>query len=245
MNETGTFPAGSASDMFMPTGFHFRKHLGSGWRSHWLEVSQVSLERTVAMKLLLPAFADRTEIREAFFEAGRKAAVITHPVAVPIINIFPERKCLLCELSPGTPLDKRGGSLAPGEIAAVGQAIMDCLASLHATNRCHGCLTPANIFLVGDREIRLLDFFQAPVVSFGGDIRAGWPDFVAPEILSAAGNFKDGGWRQDVFSLGKCLRFASSPDGLDSEAGIFAVAISDPDAAKRGTSPEDILNTFR
>ncbi|MDR2390096.1 MAG: PilZ domain-containing protein [Planctomycetota bacterium] len=245
MSERETFPGESAFDARMPAGIRFREHLGSGWRSHWLGVCQVSLERIVAMKLLRPEFADQPEICKTFFEAGQKSAAITHPVAVPIINIFPDQKCLLCELPPGTPLDKQGGSLAPWQLAAMGKAIMDCLASLHATNRCHGCLTPANIFIGDGCDVRLQDFFQPPIVSFDGEIRAGWPDFVAPELFSIAGNAADGNWRQDAFSLGKCLRYAADPASLESETGTFAATISDPDPAKRGASPSGILNTFR
>jgi serine/threonine protein kinase len=217
--------------------------LFSGWRSDWFEAEQPRLSRRVALKCLRPEFAADPVVREGFFEAGRRAAMITHPASIPIINLYPGENRMAFELARGKPLRELAGSLPPFRLARMGEVVMDCLAVLHATGRSHGCLSPGNIFLDGQSGVWLTDFFQPPILAPGGAARVGWPDFTAPEILAAAPAAE--GWRADIFSLGKCLAFASGPDAAASGPLSLAATLAAADPARRGETPQDILAAFR
>ncbi|MDR1535635.1 MAG: PilZ domain-containing protein [Planctomycetota bacterium] len=228
-----SLPAGGELD-----GVVIRERLEPGWRSLWFGAEQSRLSRRLALKILREEFAGNSAVRNAFFEAGRQNAAILHPAAIPVINLYPGRNCLAFQPAPGRPLREFRGKLASAALAGVGEAIMDCLSSLHATGRGHGCLTPGNIFLDGGLNVQLGDFFQPPAFVHQGSLRAGWPEFAPPGLPES------GDWRSDVFSLGKCLIFAAAPGEAESGTVLFARALAAGEPRPETGSPRDILDRF-
>ncbi|MCD8140266.1 MAG: hypothetical protein LUE17_10910 [Planctomycetaceae bacterium] len=80
-----------------PPGYAIVSRAGLGRRSQWYHAHQVRLGRSVAIKFLRPFLAESPAFRESFLAAGRQAAAIIHPAALPIFNVFPKQPCIVMQ----------------------------------------------------------------------------------------------------------------------------------------------------
>ncbi len=224
-----------------PEGLRLLAKAGTGRRSQWFRAEQVRLNRNVALKVLRPFLAESARFREIFLEAGRQAAAMVHPSALPIINIYPKQNAVAVSWCLGAPMKERIGALDGIHVARVGEVAMDCLASLHATGRCHGNLSSGNIFHDDVEGVWLDDFFQPPVMSDGERMFRGDYRFIAPEFF--ARGVLD--WRSDVFSLGAVLAevLAGSEAYPELRDCLERMQSLRPD--DRGASPQEILAIFK
>ncbi len=224
-----------------PDGIKILERVGIGRRSQWFKALQVRLERTVALKVLRPFLSESDEFTEQFLEAGRQAAVIVHPAALPIVNVYPNQSCLAVSWCPGAPLKERPGTLSLLAASRVGEVVMDCLAVLHATGRAHGNLNPGNIFTDDAGGVWLDDFFQPPIMNDGARLYRSENKFIAPEYV--ASGVLD--WRSDVYSLGTILRGALAPSERTPEFDAFLARMRSPEPEARGEAPADIFKVFQ
>lgn len=232
--------AAPGGEFATPDGIRVVSAAGEGERSQWFRAEQVRLERFIALKRLRRPLAENPRFLEAFLEAGRQAATMVHPSALPIINVFPRHQCIAVQWCRGTPLKNLTGKLEPLRAALVGEAVLDCLSSLHATGRCHGNIIPGNVFLGDAGGVWLDDFFQPPVMTAAGETFVGERRFLAPECLSAS--VMD--WRTDIFSLGCVLDEVMAGERPRELAGVVeAMRALDPN--RRGESPQAVLTALR
>ncbi len=222
-------------------GIRVIESAGAGRRSLWYQAEQTRLERPVALKCMRQSLAGSEIFADAFIDAGRQAASIVHPAAVPVINVFPRQCCIAMQWCGGTSLRDRGRSLDSAKAAEIGVVAMDCLASLHATGRSHGNLTPGNILLDDFGGIWLDDFFQPPLMTDGERLFRGESDYIAPEVVSTG----ETDWRSDVFSLGSVLEacLEDAPRGRELLELLEHMRALDP--GRRGESPAAILSALR
>lgn len=211
-----------------------------GRRSEWFEGVQTALDRTVAVKRLLPRFA-ASGLDGDFIEAGRRAAEIVHPSALSVYNVFPDRHCVVMEWCSGQTLRGARGSLSALEALRVGVGVLDGLAGLHATGRRHGNLVPGNIFLVPDGGVRINDFFHAAIDAGGRPLFPEDARYVAPELLAG----EAGDWRSDLFGLGVILGEALDPEAGKEPLSAVVRAMSNPSPGARGPSPAEVLRAFK
>ncbi|MCC8180284.1 MAG: PilZ domain-containing protein [Planctomycetes bacterium] len=223
-----------------PDGMRLERRVGSGRRSLWFRAEQVRLARPTAMKYLNPELAASEAITEAFFEAGRQAAVIVHPAAVPIFNVFRPELCIAMQWCEGDSLSQVGGNLSALAVASIGSAVMDCLSSLHATGRLHGNLSPGNILLGKTNSVWIDDFFQPPII-VDGDVRySGDENYIAPEIVAG----ETGNWRADAFSLSRVLAPMLARDADADELRALLAKMSSDNPFERGDAPERVAAAF-
>ncbi len=222
-------------DIQEPEGVRIRSRAGVGRRSQWYEAEQVRLTRTVAAKFLRPLLATSEPFRQAFINAGRQAASIVHPAAIPIINIYAQQNCIVSQWCTDKPLRELEGALDPVAVLRLGDSVMDCLASLHATGRCHGNLSPGNVFSGERGEVWIDDFFQPAVMSDKDRIFMSDQRFIAPELLTTGGTRAS--WVSDVFSLGRLLEYAANPEFRADEMHALFTAMQSTDPANRGETP--------
>lgn len=224
-----------------PDGIRVIERVGIGRRSLWYQAEQTRLERTVALKCLRPFLAESAQFAEAFFEAGRQAATMVHPAALPIINVFPRQFCIAVHWCGGTSLKELG--TPPGALGAAGVGVvaMDCLSALHATGRSHGNLSPGNIFLDETGGVWLDDFFQPPVMSDGERMFRGEHRYIAPEVLSSGKT----DWRSDVFSLGCIIYDCLAGTQCSREFRELLDLMRALDPGRRGESPQTVLSALR
>ena len=172
----------------------------------------VRLKRVVAVKLLPPELAYRTEIRTRFLQEAETAAQLSHPNIVPIYTVD-ERDGLVYFVMAFVDGDNLGAKLrAQGPMAAeptkrVLKEVAQALAFAHSRGVIHRDIKPDNILLAGDDGRALVtDFGIARAVDettgtrlTATGVAIGTPAYMSPE--QCAGDRSIDG-RSDLYSLG-------------------------------------------
>ena len=170
------------------------------------------LKRNVAIKLLPPELAFRTDIRSRFLREAETAAQLSHPNIVPIYNVEEKDNLVyfIMAFIAGDNLAtrlQRMGALDPAEVRKVLKEVADALAYAHKRNVVHRDIKPDNILLDTDSgRAMVTDFGIARALTDQGDSRLtatgmaiGTPAYMSPE-QSAGESEIDG--RSDLYSLG-------------------------------------------
>ena len=169
------------------------------------------LKRQVAVKLLPPELAFRSEIRSRFLREAETAAQLSHPNIVPIYSVD-EREGLVYFVMgyvEGDNLAKRlheRGPMDAEETRRILCEVSDALAYAHQRHVVHRDIKPDNILLDKDSgRAMVTDFGIARAVSEGEarltatGMAIGTPAYMSPE--QAAGD-RDVDGRTDLYSLG-------------------------------------------
>jgi serine/threonine-protein kinase len=186
--------------------------LGRGGMGVVYKARQISLNRHVAVKMILAGdFASKADIQRFHTEA-EAAANLDHPQIVPIYQIGTHRGHHYFSMKL-----MEGGSLAqiraqfrlrPREAAQLVYAISDAVHHAHQHGILHRDLKPANILLDSSGKPHVADFGLArPVGSEIGLTQSGavvgTPSYMAPE--QASGQSKRVSTAVDIYSLGSIL----------------------------------------
>lgn len=178
---------------------------------------QRSLNREVALKMVLNGqFADAEEVRRFRAEA-EAAARLDHPHIVPIYEVGEHdgRPFFSMRLIEGGTLGKKIADapekkLAPPEAAALLVKIARAVHYAHQRGLIHRDLKPANILLDAHGEPHITDFGLAKEIEGGGNTMTGavlgTPGYMAPE--QAEGKVSELTTAVDVFALGAILYHA-------------------------------------
>ena len=229
-------------------GYTLLGELGRGGMGVVYRAREASLNRTVALKVLLGgAHGGATAVARFRTEAAAAAAVQhRHIVRVFAVGEHGGLPYMAMELVPGGSLAARleRGPLDAAESARVVEAVARGVAAAHANGVLHRDLKPANVLFTADGEPRVADFGLAKVEDTGltaSGAVMGTPAYMAPE--QARGDTKSAGPTTDVWALGailyECLagrppfRGAAAPDTLRR------VCEADPDPLPRGV-PRDL-----
>jgi serine/threonine protein kinase len=187
-----------------------RGGMGEVWRG-----LDLSLERRVALKVLLPHWRDESEMVQAmgrFRREGRAAARLSHPAIAAVFDVGEDRghPFLVLELLTGQDLrkilERRPGGLPIEQILDYGAQAAEGLAAAHAAGVVHRDIKPANLMLLPSGQVKICDFGIARLegatagLSAAG-VRMGTFAYMAPE--QAAGRPLDG--RADLYALGCTL----------------------------------------
>jgi serine/threonine protein kinase len=170
------------------------------------------LKRTVAIKVLPPELAFRSEIKTRFLREAETAAQLSHPNIVPIYSVDEAEGLVYFVMAyvSGDNLAKRvhdNGVLGADETRRILREVADALAYAHERGVIHRDIKPDNILLDAESGRPMVtDFGIARAVSDSGDSRLtatgmaiGTPTYMSPE--QAAGEREIDG-RSDLYSLG-------------------------------------------
>ena len=169
------------------------------------------LKREVAIKLLPPELAYRSEIRSRFLKEAETAARLSHPNIVPIYSVD-EREGLVYFVmgfvdgeNLGQRLQKQG-RIGGEDTRRILRDVADALAYAHARGVIHRDIKPDNILIFEeDGRVMVTDFGIARAVTEGDSrltatgMAIGTPAYMSPE-QSAGERQVDG--RTDQYSLG-------------------------------------------
>lgn len=188
------------------------KEIAHGGMGVVYRARQLSLGRTVAVKLLLLGRHSSPESIQRFQREARSAAALRHPHIVPIFEVgeYEGQHFFSMELIEGQDLAQRlrEGPLPLRQGAEYLQTIARTVHYAHSQGVLHRDLKPSNVLIDASGEPRLTDFGLAKPLDGSSDLTEtgrllGSPNYLSPE--AAAGRADALGPASDVYSLGAML----------------------------------------
>jgi serine/threonine-protein kinase len=213
------------------------------------------LKRTVAIKLLPPELAFRSEIKTRFLREAETAAQLSHPNIVPIYSVDEAEGLVFFVMAyvDGENLAKRvhdRGVLPTDEVRRILRDVADALAYAHERGVVHRDIKPDNIIISAETGRPMVtDFGIARAVSEGDNrltatgMAIGTPAYMSPE--QAAGERSVDG-RSDLYSLGIVayqLLVGEPPFVAASTPAMLVKHISErptPIQQRRSEMPDDL-----
>jgi serine/threonine-protein kinase len=213
------------------------------------------LKRTVAIKLLPPELAFRSEIKIRFLREAETAAQLSHPNIVPIYTVDETEGLVFFVMAyvDGDNLAKRiyeRGVLPIDEVRRILRDVADALAYAHERGVVHRDIKPDNIIISAQSGRPMVtDFGIARAVSEGDSrltatgMAIGTPAYMSPE--QAAGERTIDG-RSDLYSLGIVayqMLAGEPPFVAGSTPAMLVKHISErptPLQQRRGDVPDDL-----
>jgi serine/threonine-protein kinase len=202
--------------------YAIEREIGRGGMGAVYLARDLRLDRSVALKVLPPEFADDTALRERFLRETRTAASFSHPNIVPV-HAVEERDGLLAfamGFVEGESVAERVRRAGPLDVRGLVRLLQDigyALAYAHGRGVVHRDIKPDNIMIErATGRALLMDFgisrmiaakVEAPARTQGltrvGEV-VGTAEYMSPE--QASGDVVDG--RSDLYSLGLVALFA-------------------------------------
>jgi eukaryotic-like serine/threonine-protein kinase len=184
--------------------------LGAGGMAEVFEGRDRLLSRRVAIKVPLSQHAHDPEFAHRFRREAQAAASLSHPGVVAVYDTGSENGThfIVMEYVDGRTLKdviRAEAPLYPGRAAEITADVCAALAAAHARGLVHRDVKPANIMLMPDGRVKLMDLGIARAAA-GETLTQtaamlGTAQYLSPE--QAQGQAVD--FRSDLYSLGCCL----------------------------------------
>src|SRR5690349_1578943 len=136
--------------------------LGQGGMGEVWKAYDTTIDRVVALKMLLPHFAKDPDFDRRFRREARTAARLDDPHVVPIHDVgeIDGRLYVTMRLIDGADLDTvlKSGPLQPARAVYIIEQIAGALHSAHRAGLVHRDVKPSNILLADNDFAYLIDF---------------------------------------------------------------------------------------
>jgi eukaryotic-like serine/threonine-protein kinase len=179
------------------------------------------VHRPVVIKRLHPHFNEDTRLVQMFLDEARLLTQLDHPNVVKTLEagVIDGRCCIAMEYLEGQPLHRvlrrayQHGGLAPELAVSIAISVLDGLHYSHATTGANGQpleivhrdVSPQNVFVTNDGQVKVLDFGIAKANTQEGrtatGIIKGKVGYIAPEQAKAEVVDR----RADIWSVGVVL----------------------------------------
>jgi serine/threonine-protein kinase len=191
------------------------------------EALDLTLNRAVALKVLMPELAANPAFELRFLEEARAAARLSHPGLVGVFEAGRHRGQLYfaMELVPGQPLSQiaRSRKFTLDEAVNIAAQAAEALAAAHQAGLIHRDVKPSNILITPEMKVKILDFglvratrpAREPLTAAGSMV--GTPGYASPESLM--GHAVEP--RSDVYSLGVVLHEMLTNDAAFEARSIY------------------------
>ena len=219
--EPATVPEGFRLALERLEDFEIDREIGRGGMGRVYEARQISLDRKVALKVLLPKLTDNEQRLQRFEREAKALAALNHPNIVTIYSVehVEGLHLLNMELVSGDTLDGLFSGRRPvlHEFLDLAIPLADALSAAHEQGITHRDLKPHNIMVGEDGRVKILDFGLAKLRSAASsseqDSKAGTVmltregsvlgtlPYMSPEQVEG----RPVDHRSDVFSLGIVL----------------------------------------
>ncbi|MEZ4649461.1 MAG: protein kinase [Candidatus Eisenbacteria bacterium] len=232
--------------------YEIQAALGAGGMGEVYRARDTRLDRTVAIKVLLPHLSANESVRQRFEREARSISQLSHPHICALYDVGRENDTsfLVMEFLEGRSLADRlsEGPLRSDETLKYGAQIAEALAAAHRQGLIHRDLKPANVILT-PTGAKLLDFGLAKALpeatGLSSELTAaltmatplttagtlvGTFQYMSPEQLEG----QEADARSDVFAFGATLYEMAtgqkSFDGKTQASVIAAVLEKEPPA---------------
>ncbi len=140
--------------------------LGVGDTAEVYLAEDLSLQRNVVVKVLLPSLAGHEDVRRAFRDRIVRAATLSHPHLARVFDGGQESGAIfmICEYLNGGSLEDvlgSGRTLSVDDGARLGRDVASALAYAHANGFVHGSLSPSKLLLDDEGRVRVNDIALA------------------------------------------------------------------------------------
>jgi serine/threonine-protein kinase len=197
-------------------GYRIDKEIARGGMGTVYRATQLSMDRTVALKVLSRKFAVDETFKKRFVREARASATIEHPNVIKVYDAGEDRQetFFAMELIDGDDAETlvlRDGAFSPQRGAEIGLAVARALEAAHARGVVHRDVKPANVLLTLAGAVKLADLGLAKLDESAGTkdgqltlrkVVMGSPNYMPPEQAMDA---RDTDQRSDVYSLGATL----------------------------------------
>lgn len=171
--------------------FEIQRELGRGGMGVVYKAFDLSLKRTVALKILLPHLSSDPAFVKRFMREARAAAALQHPNIVTIYAVGEHYGVhfISMEYVKGrtvAALLGEMGSIPPQQAADIVRQVADALAEAHLHDIIHRDIKPKNLILDDWGRVKVMDFGLAKALTESSDITAdgttmGTPSYMSPE----------------------------------------------------------------
>jgi hypothetical protein len=192
-DETGPLAAGGVAPGKELGGFRVEERIGSGAMGEVYKATQLSLDRTVALKVLPSAFSERPAFVRRFHEESSALSALNHPNIVTIHergnvgNIY----FFVMEHVDGPSLQEfLSEPLEVEQFIRVAKGVASALDYAHSRGIVHRDIKPSNLMVNSAFEVKIADFGLAGLMeqerraAEGGaqrPRRMGTPAYMSPE----------------------------------------------------------------
>src|SRR3989454_6594783 len=176
--------------------------LGRGGMGDVYRADDLTLDHPVALKFLPEGAIDPAQLAQ-FHNELRIARQVSHKNVCRLYDLGEAdgRRFLTMEYVDGEDLAslvRRIGRLPQDKAIEIARQLCAGLAAAHDRGVLHRDLKPANVMLDGDGHVRITDFGLAVATGDANAVRAGTPQYMAPEQLAGqAASIKT-----DIYALG-------------------------------------------
>jgi serine/threonine-protein kinase len=192
-------------------GYKLLRRIGEGGMGEVYLAEQLTMHRTVALKILHNKWADDEEFRKRFLLEARAAGKLNHQNLIQVydVNKYQGKYYFSMEFIDGVTVEdliRHEGALPVEKVIDICMQVCQALKYLANHNIVHRDIKPANIMVTKDGTVKLGDFgfiqsvWDGELMQEGTTI--GTPDYISPEQARGERNLDV---RSDIYSLGASL----------------------------------------
>jgi serine/threonine protein kinase len=218
---------------------------GRGGMGVVYRATDLDLERSVAVKVIAPAYADDAAFRRRFIAESRTAASLDHPNVIPIYRAGEEDAVLFQVMRFVDGKDLRAvlaedGPLEPQRAIRILTQVAAALDAAHGSGLVHRDVKPGNILLGSGDHVYLTDFGLSKRTGTDDTRTAqlvGTVNYVAPEQIRG----QELTSRTDIYALGAVLfqmLTGRVPFPADSDEAKMWAHLSEPPPRASELRPE-------
>ncbi|HEV8239899.1 MAG TPA: serine/threonine-protein kinase [Thermoanaerobaculia bacterium] len=234
--------------------YQLEQLIGQGGMAIVYRARDSVLGRTVAVKVIRPAYSEEPHFLDRFLQEARLVASLDHPNILPLFDFGEEkgRPYLVLPYLPGGSLaDRMGGQPQPLPLVAAWTIqLAGALDAAHARGVLHRDVKPGNVLVTKDGRLMLGDFGIARLAEATTRLTAtgmvvGTPIYMAPELARGA----DASPASDRYALAVMLfeMIAGQPPFLGSNPlSVLHQQVHEPvpSLAERLVEPPPALDAF-